>query len=289
MDKRTIYSSLGFAAVLVIALGTLNFSTDTQFLRGTLEYAPSGVIENPIAEASEEAVISSSEYCPTDSNSSSFEHLGPEPVNFLDAEMTYNGVELDSDKNVTAIQISIGEESYTFDVNDSYTGFIGMSSVIGDNVGFSDGSISFAAPSELGNFSMHFRYLDLNEAILEINGRADCLPYRSSVVMLPCEDCKVRTLVNNQTVGLMLNQDHLLISNEAFSGSTVTGNPVGIDLSGLDLDTELQSVDTLSSVDLSIDSDEGEQEGEGLDLEFSMATSFVDRLEERRFVIINEL
>ena len=173
-------------------------------------------------------------------------------------------------------------------MNDSYTGFIGMSSVVGDNIGFSDGSISFASPAELGNFSMHFRYLDLNEAILEINGRADCLPYRSSVVMLPCEDCKVRTLVNNQTVGLMLNQGHLLITGDAFSGSSVSGAPVGIDLSDMALATNLVLVDSLSDVNLAADNLSNDDTGT-LDLEFRMAKSFDERLDERRFVIINEL
>ena len=288
MDKRTIYYSLGFAVVLVVALGTLNFNTDTQLLRGTLEVAPSGVLENPIAEASQEAIISSVEYCPTDSNSSSFSHIGSDPVTVLGSNMTYGGVELDDNKNVTLIKFSINEQLYEFDVNNSYTGFIGMSSVIGDNIGFSDGSISFNAPESLGEFSLHFRYLDLKEAILEINGRTDCLPYRSSVVMLPCEDCKVRTLVNNQTVGLMLNQGYLLLTQDAFSGSTVSGQPVGIDLSDMDLATNLILVDSLSDVNLAADNLSNDDTGT-LDLEFRMAKSFDERLDERRFVIINEL
>ena len=76
MDKRTIYSSLGFAANIGDCTWYFEFQYRHSVLRGTLEYAPSGVIENPIAEASEEAVISSSEYCPTDSNSSSFDTWG---------------------------------------------------------------------------------------------------------------------------------------------------------------------------------------------------------------------
>jgi len=106
--------------------------------------------------------------------------------------------------------------------------------------------------------------------------------------MLPCEDCKVRTLVNNQTVGLMLNQGHLLITGDAFSGSSVSGAPVGIDLSDMALATNLVLVDSLSDVNLAADNLSNDDTGT-LDLEFRMAKSFDERLDERRFVIINEL
>jgi len=290
MHKRTIYYSLGFAAVLVVALGTLNFTTDTQMLRGTLELNnnTSAALEEA---ASQEAVIASADYCPNVEGASTFIHIGPDPVAALGSTITYNGLQLDEQLNVSVLSFSIGDTRYDFDVNDSYTGFIGMSPVIGDNIGFSDGSISFNSPSALGEFSLHFRYFDFNEAVIEINGTADCLPYRSSVVMLPCEDCKVRTLVNNNPVGLMWNRDHLLITTDNFSGSTIADSPVGVDMSGVEITTEFTSFPEFESINLASDvyDDElGPQRTSVTIVNLQFASSFDQRMPDRKFVVITE-
>lgn len=55
MHKRTIYYSIGFAALLVVALGTLNFNTDTSLLRGTVDLG--SMARATSAEISEDVVL----------------------------------------------------------------------------------------------------------------------------------------------------------------------------------------------------------------------------------------
>jgi len=304
MDKKSIYHSMGFASLLLLVLGALAFITNSGLVSGSNEYRAS-------AEAALEAqeAVSSAEYCPTDAGSSTFLHLSRQNVAALGSTMRLSRIALNDFSEVESIIVFIGENEYEFAVADSYSGFVGMSPVIGDNIAFADGSLSFNLPEELGSYSIHFRYFDLNEAVVEINTTRDCLPFRSSVVMLPCEDCKVKTIVNNQFANLMLNQGHLAMSFSDFSGSTLDGLTRGVALSGLSITPEFQMFEGLSNLSIGAPGAPTPSSGEptvetsqeasntntggsgvsnSLNLDLMLAGSFNPRLAQRLFVVINE-
>ena len=244
MDKRTIYYSFGFAAVLVVALGTLNFNTDTQLLRGTVGIAQGENVASD--EISEDTII-----CDTQNNILAKLYKNGEAQNISrELQMEFLGIENSSDDGalLESIMISVNDIPLTLDISDSYSGLINMPMVVGDNISYSGGFVSFDIPAENIVISLHVRYVDENELILEINQLASCLPINSSVVMLPCDDCKVRTSLSQQDYWLMMKDSKLKIQADNFVGSTLDGTEFdGVDLS----DIEISSI--FSDVDLSDD------------------------------------
>jgi len=237
MHKRTIYYSIGFAAVLVVALGTLNFNTDTQLLRGTIGY----VSEEDVAtgELSDDVIV-----CDSNANIISKFYNNGEAQNINGIDLEFLGIESDNDNILNSINLEINSNSLTLDLDDSFSGSVNKPLVVGDNLSFSTGYISFNVTAGDGQISFHVRYVDENELILEINPVASCVPINSTVVMIPCDDCKIRTSLSQQDYWVMLKDSKLKISDENFVGSTLDSSEFeGVDLSDLELSSAFMEVD----------------------------------------------
>ena len=239
MDKRTIYYSFGFAAVLVVALGTLNFNTDTQLLRCTVGIAH---VENLASdELSEDTII-----CDTQYNFLAKLYKNGEVQNISGLQIEFLGIENSSDDGalLESVMISVNDTPLTLDISDSYSGLINMPMVVGDNISYSGGFVSFNIPAGNAEISLHVRYVDENELVLELNQLASCLPINSSVVMIPCDDCKVRTSLSQQDYWLMMNDSKLKIQADNFVGSTLDGTEfAGVDLSDLEISSSFSDID----------------------------------------------
>lgn len=237
MHKRTIYYSIGFAAVLVVALGTLNFNTDTQLLRGTVGIA--SVEDVATGELSDDVIV-----CDSSANILTKLYNNGEAQNINGIDLEFLGIESDNDNILNSINLEMNSNSLTLDLDDSFSGPVNMPLVVGDNFSFSTGYISFNVPAGNGQISFHVRYVDENELILEINPVASCVPINSTVVMIPCDDCKIRTSLSQQDYWVMLKDSKLKISDENFVGSTLDGSDYdGIDLSEIELTTEFSEID----------------------------------------------
>jgi len=239
MDKRTIYYSMGFAAVLVVALGTLNFNTDTQLLRGTV-----GI--NQVEDIASDELSDDIILCDTSNNLLAKLYKNGSAKDVSGMQLEYLGFEISEEESpvLESILIAVNDSTITLDINDSYSGLTNMPLVVGDNISYSGGFISFNIPAGDNEISLHVRYVDENELVIEINQIASCLPINSTVVMIPCDDCKVRTSLSQQDYWLMLNDSKLKISNENFVGSTLDSDEFeGLDLSELDIYSEFEPVD----------------------------------------------
>lgn len=237
MHKRTIYYSIGFAAVLVVALGTLNFNTDTQLLRGTVGIAQNEEVSS--GEISEDIIV-----CDTENNLLDKLYNNGSTNNVAGLEMEFLGIQTSDESLLESVNLNVNQSPLTLSIDDSYSGLTNMPVVIGDNVSYSGGYVSFNLPARDNEISLHVRYVDENELVLEINQVASCVPINSSVVMIPCDDCKIRTSLSQQDYWLMLNDSKLLISNENFTGSTLDSSEFeGVDLSDLELSSAFMEVD----------------------------------------------
>lgn len=239
MDKRTIYYSFGFAALLVVALGTLNFNTDTQLLRGTVGIAQGENVASD--EISEDTII-----CDTQNNILSKLYKNEESQNIPGLPMEFLGIENSSDDGaiLESVLISVDGTPITLDISDSYSGFVNMPMVVGDNISYSGGFVSFNIPAGDNEISLHVRYVDENELVLELNQIASCLPINTSVVMIPCDDCKVRTSLSQQDYWLMMKDSKLKIQSENFVGSTLDSTEFdGVDLSETEISSSFNDVE----------------------------------------------
>ena len=268
MHKRTIYYSIGFAALLVVALGTLNFNTDTSLLRGTVDLG--SMARATSAEISEDVVL-----CDVENNILMKLPRGVDTSLNSGTDLRFDGFQYSPDVQdsevIESILISFNDNLYSFNIEDSFTGLVNMGSVIGDNISESVGYVSFNQNVGNSEISFHFRYLDENQVVLEINPVASCTPANTALVMIPCEDCKIRTSLSQRDLWLMLNHDYLKVSSNNFSGSkTDDGNGEGIELDLFQITNEFSEIYNQDDVSIEIASYDSER----LDRQFVYLQSF---------------